>query len=298
MPELRQAYAFKYLMENRKPIIRKDDLIAGTTTAQEIGVVLYPDSHGTMIWGELFTTPFRQLFPYDISDETREILHHSVFPFWAHRNFKEWVREKYGNPLCQRLDDRFAVYFLWKTAALSHTVIDYPKLLRLGARGIIEEIRQELLRDTGADQAKKDTLEAMILCYEGIIAYARNLSAQAAREADIETNEQRKAELKRLAQICARVPEHPSTTLEEALNAIWIHWVGVHMENTNAGFSLGRMDQWLQPFFVVDLKKIRGRKKREEYIKRAIELVGCFYMRCTDHLPLIPDIGNYLGAAR
>ncbi|HPX17428.1 MAG TPA: pyruvate formate lyase family protein [Deltaproteobacteria bacterium] len=294
VPELRQAYAFKYLMENRKPIIRKDDLIAGTTTAQEIGVVLYPDSHGTMIWGELFTTPFRQLFPYDISDETREILHHSVFPFWAHRNFKEWVREKYGNPLCQRLDDRFAVYFLWKTAALSHTVIDYPKLLRLGARGIIEEIRQELLRDTGADQAKKDTLEAMLLCYEGIIAYARNLSAQAAREADIETNEQRKAELKRLAQICARVPEHPSTTLEEALNAIWIHWVGVHMENTNAGFSLGRMDQWLQPFFVADLKKIRGRKKRKEYIKRAIELVGCFYMRCTDHLPLIPDIGNYL----
>ncbi len=294
VPELRQGYAFKHLMENRKPIIRKDDLIAGTTTAQEIGVVLYPDSHGTMIWGELFTTPFRQLFPYDISDETREILHRSVFPFWVHRNFKEWVREKYDNPLCQSLDDRFAVYFLWKTAALSHTVIDYPRLLRLGARGIIEEIRQELLRDTGEDQAKKDMLQAMILCYEGIIAYARNLAAQAAREAGIETDERRKAELERLAQVCARVPEHPSTTLEEALNAIWIHWVGVHMENTNAGFSLGRMDQWLQPFFVADLKKIRGRKKRGDYIKRAIELVGCFYMRCTDHLPLIPDIGNYL----
>lgn len=294
VPELRQGYAFKYLMENRKPIIRKDDLIAGTTTAQEIGVVLYPDSHGTMIWGELFTTPFRQLFPYDISDETRKILHHSVFPFWIHRNFKEWVREKYDNPLCQSLDDRFAVYFLWKTAALSHTVIDYPRLLRLGAQGIIEEVRQELLRDAGADQAKKDTLEAMILCYEGIIAYARNLSAQAAREAGVETDERRKAELKHLAQICARVPEHSSATLEEALNAIWIHWVGVHMENTNAGFSLGRMDQWLQPYFIADLKKIRGKKKREEYIKRAIELVGCFYMRCTDHLPLIPDIGNYL----
>jgi formate C-acetyltransferase len=294
VPELRQGHAFKHLMENRKPIIRKDDLIAGTTTAQEIGVVLYPDSHGTMIWGELFTTPFRQLFPYDISDETREILHHSVFPFWVHRNFKEWVREKYGNPLCQSLDDRFAVYFLWKTAALSHTVIDYPRLLKLGARGIIEEIRQELQGDPDADQAKKDTLQAMILCYEGIIAYARNLSAQAAREARVETDERRQAELERLAEICARVPEHPCATLEEALNAIWIHWVGVHMENTNAGFSLGRMDQWLQPFFAADLKKIRGRKKREEYIRRALELVGCFYMRCTDHLPLIPDIGNYL----
>ncbi|OPZ23871.1 MAG: Benzylsuccinate synthase alpha subunit [Deltaproteobacteria bacterium ADurb.BinA179] len=134
----------------------------------------------------------------------------------------------------------------------------------------------------------------MILCYEGLIAYARNLSAQAAAEAREEADERRKAELERLAEICARVPENPCTTLDEALNAIWIHWVGVHMENTNAGFSLGRMDQWLQPYFVSDLKKIRGRKKREEYIRRAIELVGCFYMRCTDHLPLIPDIGNYL----
>ncbi|HON62599.1 MAG TPA: pyruvate formate lyase family protein [Deltaproteobacteria bacterium] len=294
VPELRQGYAFKHLMENRKPIVRKDDLIAGTTTTQEIGVVLYPDSHGTMIWGELFTTPYRQLFPYDISDDTREILHHSVFPFWVHRNFKEWVRETYHSPLCQSLDDRFAVYFLWKTAALSHTVLDYPKLLKIGARGIIGEIRRELEKDQAADRLKKDTLEAMILCYEGLIAYARNLSAQAAAEAREEADERRKAELERLAEICARVPENPCTTLDEALNAIWIHWVGVHMENTNAGFSLGRMDQWLQPYFVSDLKKIRGRKKREEYIRRAIELVGCFYMRCTDHLPLIPDIGNYL----
>ncbi len=59
MPELRQARAFRYLMENRKPIIRKNDLIAGTTTTKEIGVVVYPDSHGTMIWSELLTGPHR-----------------------------------------------------------------------------------------------------------------------------------------------------------------------------------------------------------------------------------------------
>ena len=41
-PELRQADAYKYLMENRKPIIRKNDLIAGTTTTKEIGVVSIP----------------------------------------------------------------------------------------------------------------------------------------------------------------------------------------------------------------------------------------------------------------
>ncbi|HNY64872.1 MAG TPA: pyruvate formate lyase family protein [Deltaproteobacteria bacterium] len=294
IPELRQAHAFKYLMENRKPIIRTGDLIAGTTTTHEIGVVLYPDSHGTMIWGELFTTPYRQLFPYDISDETRKVLHHTVFPFWIRRNFREWVRDTYHSPLCQSLDERFAVYFLWKTAALSHTILDYPKLLRLGTSGIIREAREELARDTTADELKKSTLEAIILCYEGLNAYARNLSRQAKAEAAAERDPRRREEIERLAGICARVPENPCTTLDEAVNAIWIHWIGVHMESTNAGFSLGRMDQWLQPYFIADLERITGKAEREAYIRHAVELVGCFYMRCTDHLPLIPDIGNYL----
>ena len=145
-PELRQGYAFKYLMENRLPIIAENDLIAGTTTTKPIGVVIYPDTSGTLIWGELLTTPYRALNRYDVSDETLHVLHHEVFPFWAKRNVREWVRTRYDNPLCQRLDERFAVYFLWKTVALSHTICDFPKLFRLGTNGIIKEIEEELLK--------------------------------------------------------------------------------------------------------------------------------------------------------
>jgi len=293
-PELRQGYGYKHLMENRQPIIRKDDLIAGTTTTKEIGIPLYPDTHATLIWSELLTVSERALNPYDISPEEVWELNHRVFPFWLDRNVREWVRKQYKYPLCQQLDERFAVNFLWKTVALSHTIIDYPKLLRLGAAGIIEEIKAELLADKEADQQKKDTLQAMILCYEGIIAYARNLSRQALLEAQLETDPQRKAELERLSAICQRVPEHPCTTLDEAVNAIWIHWVAVHMESTNAGYSLGRMDQWLQPYFAADIEKMGSSDEIEAYIKHAIELIGCFYMRCTDHLPMTPDIGNYL----
>ncbi|MGE5423650.1 MAG: pyruvate formate lyase family protein, partial [Ignavibacteriales bacterium] len=207
---------------------------------------------------------------------------------------REWVRKQYNYPLCQQLDERFAVNFLWKTVALSHTIIDYPKLLRLGAMGIIEEIQAELRADTKADQEKRDTLQAMILCYEGIITYARKLALQALLEAEMEEEPRRKEELKRLSDICRRVPEQPCTTLDEAVNAIWIHWVAVHMESTNAGYSLGRMDQWLQPYFAADIEKLHSPEEVKAYIKHAIELIGCFYMRCTDHLPLIPDIGNYL----
>jgi len=294
VPELRQAQAFKYLMENKKPIIRKNDLIAGTNTTKEIGVIIYPDAHGTMIWGELVTAPYRPLNPYDIDQETIDVLHNKVFPFWIGRNFRQWVRDHKDYPLCQKLDERFAACFLWKTVALSHTIINYPEILKLGTNGIIARIDEELIDTPEAAKQKCDTLKAMKISLEGINSYAKNLSAEAGRLANQEKDSIRKNELLYLGKICGHVPANPCTTLDEAVNAMWIMWVGVHMENTNAGFSLGRLDQWLQPYFTADMEKIKSEKDKKEYIKHAIELIGCFYMRCTDHLPLIPDIGNYL----
>ena len=294
VPEFRQASAFKYLMENRRPIIRRNDLLAGTTTTKEIGVVIYPDTHGSMIWGELISMSQRLLNPYDISEETREILHHDIFPFWEKRNIREWVRREYGEPLCQQLDERFAVYFLWKTAALSHTIPDFPKLLRLGTEGIISEIEAEIAHGVGQDVKNNILRRAMIQTLQGLGAYAANLARQAAQEAEAETDPTRREELKEIVDACTRAPRQPARTLHEAINAIWITWVALHMENTNAGLSIGRLDQWLQPYFKADLERIADPLQRERYIKRAIELVGCFYLRCTDHLPLIPDIGNFL----
>jgi pyruvate formate-lyase/glycerol dehydratase family glycyl radical enzyme len=294
VPALRQANAYRYLMENREPIINGGDLLAGTTTTKEIGVVVYPDTHGTMIWGELLSVADRPLNPYKISKETRDVFHHKVFPYFSRRNMREWVRDNYDQPLSQKLDERFAVYFMWKTASLSHTILDFPKLLRLGTSGIIDEIELELSSGTAVDDEKRDTLRAMIICLEGLAAYALNLSKQAAMEAASESDPGRRAELERLAEICSRVPGRGAETLDEALNAIWIGWVGLHMESTNAGLSIGRMDQWLQPFFERDIERLSGDEEIRDYINKAVELVGCFYMRCTDHLPLVPDIGNYL----
>ncbi|MCK7505318.1 MAG: pyruvate formate lyase family protein [Desulfobacterales bacterium] len=50
----------------------------------------------------------------------------------------------------------------------------------------------------------------------------------------------------------------------------------------------------MQPYFAKDMEKIRTETERRAYIAHAIELVACFFMRGTDHLPLVPDIGNYL----
>jgi len=90
----------------------------------------------------------RVLNPYAISPEDVKILHNDVFPFWIKRNFREVTRSKHGNPLCQRIDERFIAYFVWKSVGISHTIPDFSTVLKKGTGGIIEDIQARL--DKGA----------------------------------------------------------------------------------------------------------------------------------------------------
>ncbi len=289
IPELRQARAYAAMMQQKQPRLRPRDLLAGTTTAKDVGVVLYPDAHGTLIWGELLTAGQRKLNPYQIDAHDADLLHKQVFPYWLRRNFREWVREHHQQPTGQAIEERFAAYFNWKTVALSHTIPDFPSLLRLGTSGLRQRIQARRPIDT-----EPPALQAMRITLDAVESYANNLASEVRRQAAACHDLTRKAELQGMAEVCAQVPREPARSLHEALQAMWTLWVALHMENTNAGLSLGRMDQYLQPYFLADWRACDSESEREAYLHHAIELCACFFLRCTDHLPLVPDIGNYL----
>lgn len=292
--EVRQASAFKYVMTHKKPIIRTHDLLAGTSSSNPIaGSVVYPDAQGVMIWGELLSIDKRSLIPFDISQETIDSLHFDIFPFWAKRNFNEWMRAHNDYPVCQKINERWVAYFVWKSIGISHTIPDFPRLLQKGTLGIISDIEQRL-HESSLQQTEKDALQAMAICLEGINNYAQNLAVEADALALESSNTKQRHELLKLADICRKVPMQAPETLDEAFNALWITWVGLLNENADTGLSVGRLDQWLQPFFESDINKLTSRAEREAYIAHAIELAGCFFMRCTDHFPLGPDIANFL----
>ena len=45
-----------------------------------------------------------------------------------------------------------------------------------------------------------------------------------------------------------------------------------------------------------DIDQAETEEEKAAYIRHALELIGCFFINCQDHLPLVPDIGNYLFA--
>ncbi len=352
-PALRQAEALRHLLTRKAAIVRENDLLAGTTTTKEVGVVIYPEFHGSTIWPELLTVQDRALNPYRISPEAVDTLNLEVFPFWTDLNVREWSRRVNGDPEGQRLDERWVLYFMWKTAALSHTIPSFETVLRRGLADIAREAaeREQAARSTGEEssrQAEADPgvqpaqgqpasfYQAVRLALEGVMDYARRLGDEAERLAVSGSpasgspasgvSEARRAELLELARMCRKVPAQPAETLDEALQAAWITWVALHMENSNAGLSLGRLDQVLQPYFVRDAERAVAAAEDEararlgsgaagesappadleaalaaarveavrRVTERAVELVGWFFLKCADHLPLVPDIGNRL----
>ncbi len=295
---LRNGLALKHVLSAKSPVIRDGDLLPGSTTSKRLGVQLFPEFGGVMIWPELHTVQSRPLNPYLLTPDDITTLNDHVFPFWMDRNIREYTRKKYGNALCQRFDDKFVYYFMWKTQAISHTIPDWGTLLSKGIGGIIGDI------DSKANAVKEGDQRAFYAgakaALEGIIAYVVNLHKEAQRQIDelqarVDPSTAVRVEnLSTILHVLDVVPEHPARSFREAITSIWIVWVAMHNENMNAGLSLGRIDQVLYPYFERDIAGVSGNSARDAKIKESIDLIGAFYLKCGDHLPLVPNVGNKL----
>ncbi len=291
----RQGRVLRHVLANKRPVIRDGDPLPGSTTSHAVtGSVVFPDGQGTLIWGELESIDRRTLIPFDIAPQTARTLHRDVFPFWAGRNFREWVRAEFGYTDASRLGERWVAYFVWKAVGISHTVPDLERLLRLGTSGIAAEISAAEAEHGGDDPERAILYGSMRNCLVGVDEYAENLADEADRLSAPRGAPERVQELIELGRICRRVPREPATTLHEAFVSLWLVWVALHNENADTGLSLGRLDQLLQPYFEADLARLRTKAARKAYVRRAVELAGAFFMRCTDHFPLTPDIANTL----
>jgi len=291
-PVLRQAEAVLHILENKRPVINPDDILAGSITSKRIGVPIYPELGGTAIWPELLTVPARKLNPYDIDDEPIETLDREVFPYWIHDNIREWAKTHADDRLGLELDERFVLYFLWKTQTISHTVIDVPRAL---SRGLLDIQREAREHEAAADSDEQRAFyRALDVALEGILRYSQHL-AERARElaARDGTTKERRLELEEMARICDKVPGRPAETLHEATQAFWILFVCQLQETMGPGMVAGRLDTWLEPYLRADLDAVADADKPAA-VQRALELCCAVMLKLTDHLPLCPDVANRL----
>ncbi len=138
---------------------------------------------------------------------------------------------------------------------------DWEKLLKKGLRSIIQEAEAgiERVRNGEELEAKKAWFwQAVIICCEGIIHYAHRYSRLARELVQGERDPVRRRELEQIAESCERVPEYPARTLQEAIQSRLIFGVAmVWCRPSSMPDESGRMDQYLYPYFISDIREHR-----------------------------------------
>lgn len=154
---------------------------------------------------------------------------------------------------------------------------DYAMHLSTGFAKYVEDAKARLAAHTYGDDPmaldKVDYLQATIIAFEACIRMGRRYAALADKLAAEATDPERKKNLEELAEVLHQVPEKPARTFREALQAVVFYWNLLATGST----GLGRMDQYLYPFYKADLEA--GRITREG----ALELLACFRLKIMEY---------------
>jgi len=150
----------------------------------------------------------------------------------------------------------------------NHTVIGYEKVLRLGFRGILEEI---------SAYEKANGCCAMYTAMKQICTAACEMGHKYAKLVkelkEMQKDVYQANDLDQIIQVCERVPEYPASSFAEAVQALWFaHIVNTWEDFINAN-SLGRLDQILYPYYKADIEN--GSITKED----AFELICCLWLK-------------------
>ena len=277
--EMRKAKAFKDVCAEKTVTIWDHELIVGCSGKMPRGGVLCADVCWSVLDKELDTISQRPYDPFYISEEDKKLFRQIIKPYWLGRsNFEKWEARAPADIV--DLKENAVIYIDRKAVrGPGELTPNYEELLSEGMEGIIAYIEK---KKAGYDLSKPghypriDYLDAMITAARGMIILGRRYKEEALRLAKTETDDTRKKELLDIAGVFDRIPAQPATTFHEALQFVYLYHSCIFMEQNAASYNLGRIDQYLYPYYKADLDA--GRITPE----KAQELLDCTWIKLAE----------------
>ncbi|RKY54701.1 MAG: formate C-acetyltransferase/glycerol dehydratase family glycyl radical enzyme [Candidatus Neomarinimicrobiota bacterium] len=281
-----RALALKYILENKKLCINEGELIVGERGPEPKATPTYPEICAHTL-KDLDILNSREKISFAVDEETKKLYREEIIPFWRGRSIRDRIFEEVDDEWKEAYSAGVFTEFMEQRAP-GHTVLD-NKIYYKGFADFKNEIQKRIneldfYNDPEA-YYKREELKAMSIAADTLISIAHRYSEKAKELAKKEKNSERKKELRKIAEICAYVPEHAPRTFYEALQYYWFVHLGVITElNTWDSFNPGRLDQHLYPFYKRDIEK--GILTQEQ----ARELLQAFWVKFNNQ-PAPPKVG-------
>lgn len=291
-PVLRRAHAFEYILDNMEPNMQDGELIVGSQTQRVRGVPVFPEFGAKWIIDEIDLFPVRGTDPIVVPAEIKEEII-PILESWGENTFdvqSTAVLDEY----VLRAQDCGVLSVGARTTGMGHISPDYPRILPMGLRGLINESKamiEKTMIKTPEDSRKVDFWNANIISMEAVIRFAHKFSAHAAKLAEAEADPVRKAELEKIADVCSNVPENEPRDFWEAVQFVWFLQLTIQIEDNGHSIAIGRLDQNLYPYYKKSV--LDGDMAAED----AEELLAALYIKCTEVLKLRDSFDSLAFAA-
>lgn len=283
---------FRYCCETAPLVIQDHELIIGAPCGAPRAGAFSPDIAWRWMVDEIDTIGERPQDPFYISDEDKRIMREELFPFWEGKSVDEYCEDQYREAGVWELSGESFVsdcsYHAINGGGDSNPGYDVI-LMNKGMLDIQQEAKDHLAKldyENPDDIDKIYFYKSVIDTTEGVMIYARRLSDYALELSKKEMNAKRKKELEKIAEVNAWVPAHKPRTFWEAIQSVWTVESLLVVEENQTGMSIGRVDQYMYPFYQAD--KAAGRMSDYE----AFELAGCMLIKMSEMMWITSEGGS------
>ncbi|WML55287.1 glycyl radical protein [Neobacillus sp. PS3-12] len=275
---IRRARALENILGKMNIVIRDQELIVGNLTTKPRACQVFPEFSNKWLLDEFETLAKRTGDVFLISENTKTQLR-EAFQYWGGKTTNELATEYMFPETREAMDAGVFTVGNYYFNGVGHIGVDYAKVLEKGFNGIIAEAEAAKANadKTDPDYIKKEHfLNAVLITSKAVIRYANRLAEEARTIAGHLSDQNRRNELLKIAEICEWVPANPARNFHEALQAFWIVQAVTQMESNGHSISPLRFDQYMYPYYKKDLAD--GTLSVEE----AQELLDCLWVKFND----------------
>ncbi|AVM68704.1 formate C-acetyltransferase/glycerol dehydratase family glycyl radical enzyme [Lachnospiraceae bacterium oral taxon 500] len=260
-----RAWELREAMEKIAIEILPQELIVGNRSTGVKSGIVYPRCGLLWIDDELETLPERNQDPFKVDPEDIKVYRQEILPYWREKALERRIEQEAGE-WSKAL--QAVVKVNQQGRSQGHIIPDVETWLKKGPAQLAREAAQK--KEAAQTSEERDCYESMQIVLEGAVRFISRYE-ELARGLYEETKQQ---DYRQIADNCRNLARRPAAGFYEALQMTWFLLVLLHLEANAMSFSLGRMDQYLLPYYQKSIDT------GELDAERAMELLECFYLKC------------------
>ncbi|MGG5316927.1 formate C-acetyltransferase [Enterococcus sp. AZ072] len=266
---IRRAKAVAHILAKTSITIREGELLVGNRTVRPRSGIVSPEMDPYWILKEIDTIATRPQDQFEFTEADKMVYRQKLYPYWEGRSMKDFINGQLTDEVKIALKDE--VFKLNQTdKGQGHIIMDFPAVLSNGIGYYIESLKEKT-----AEEPDNAFFQAGLIIFQGMQEHFLRYADLAEEMSQLESDRTRQEELTRIAAMCRKLSVEKPDSFYEALQLLWMTSIVGQYESNASSLSLGRMDQYMYPYYQASLND--GISEAFLY-----EVLGDFYIKTND----------------